>query len=233
MKTSWKAITIGIVFGLVLLLLLMLSTSDKEEEQPVTKERVEIPEPKEEVEVTDMYLPLRNSEKRKTPITHVVIHFVSNVTEKPEDPYHLEDIRQIFVDYGVSSHYLIDREGNIHRFVSEDRIAYHAGTGSLENFPHYEDQLNEYSIGIELMAIGTKEEMAEFIDEETYEALDPSFIGYTDAQYDSLAKLLDAIHERYPEVERSREHVVGHDEYAPDRKTDPGSLFDWSRLGYE
>lgn len=233
MKTSWKSTTIGVICGLVLLLLLMLGTSDRKEEGSMTKEKVEIPKTEEDIAVNNMYLPLRNSEKRRTPITHVVIHFVSNVAEKPEDPYRLEDIRQIFVDYGVSSHYLIDREGNIHRFVSEDRIAYHAGTGSLENFPHYENQLNDYSIGIELMAIGTKEEMAEFIDEETYEALDQSFVGYTDAQYEALAKLLGTIHERYPEVKRNREHVIGHDEYAPDRKTDPGSLFDWSRLGYE
>ncbi len=29
----------------------------------------------------------------------------------------------------------------------------------------------------------------------------------------------------------NRRQVVGHDEYAPDRKQDPGELFEWARLG--
>lgn len=88
----------------------------------------------------------------------------------------------------------------------------------MSHFPAYENKLNAYSIGIELLAIGTKEEMSTFITEDTYDALDNSFIGYTDAQYESLKSLLHIIHERYPEVKRDREHVIGHDEYAPDRK---------------
>lgn len=62
--------------------------------------------------------------------------------------------------------------------------------------------------------------------------MDPSFIGYTDAQYNALNKLLENISIKYPKVKENRDHVVGHDEYAPERKTDPGELFDWERLGY-
>lgn len=185
-----------------------------------------------ELEIKDYLLPLENSETRSTLISHVMLHFSSNVTEKPHTPYQVDDIHKIFMDYGVSAHYVIDREGVIYKFVQEDRIAYHAGSGSLSRFPAYENKLNAYSIGIELLAIGTKEEMSTFITEDTYDALDNSFIGYTDAQYESLKSLLHTIHERYPEVKRDREHVIGHDEYAPDRKNDPGSLFDWGRIGY-
>lgn len=187
-------------------------------------------ESKIEIDYEEMLLPLRNSEMRKTPITHVMIHFISNVAENPENPFLIEEIYQVLVEYGVSTHYLIDREGRIYLLVEEDRVAYHAGPGHLVDFPEYDDHLNYYSIGIELMAIGTKKEMEEYIDEETYDNLDPSFIGFTDAQYEALQQLLEYIHERYPGIERNRQHVIGHDEYAPERKNDTGSLFDWTLL---
>ena len=186
----------------------------------------------EDIEIKDLLLPLEYSERRITPISHVILHFTSNVTENPQNPYQIEDIYNVFTNYGVSTHYMIDREGLIYKLVSENRVAYHAGTGSLLDNPAYKDKLNDYSIGIELLAIGTKEEMGPFIDEETYDSLTPSFIGYTDPQYESLTRLLDSIHERHPDVERNKEHVIGHDEYAPERKSDPGSLFDWGRIGY-
>lgn len=61
-----------------------------------------------ELEIKDYLLPLENSETRSTPISHVMLHFSSNVTEKPHTPYQVEDIHKIFMDYGVSAHYVID-----------------------------------------------------------------------------------------------------------------------------
>ena len=57
-----------------------------------------------------------------------------------------------------------------------------------------------------------------------------SHIGYTEAQYKSLSLLLDDILARNKKMKRDRNHIIGHDEYAPARKTDPGSLFDWSKI---
>ncbi|RKQ17197.1 N-acetylmuramoyl-L-alanine amidase [Oceanobacillus bengalensis] len=177
-------------------------------------------------------LPDDNSEARVTPITHVVIHFSSNVLAKPQDPFVPEDIFNIFRDYGVSAHYFIGRNGQIYHLVSEDRVAYHAGKGNLPDFPNYKDHLNDYSIGIELAAIGTKKEMEPMMSESAYESINPSYIGYTDAQYHSLDLLLHDILSRNTTIKRDRKHIVGHDEYAPTRKTDPGSLFDWSIIGF-
>lgn len=218
--------------SLILILTVLYLRENREEAVAENDQRDKSDITHEEVEISDYLLPLENSEIRTTPISHVMLHFSSNVTEKPHAPYHVEDIYKIFKEYGVSAHYLIDRSGTIYRLVQEDRMAYHAGAGSLSRFPAYENKLNAYSIGIELLAIGTKEEMSTFITEDTYNTLDPSFIGYTDAQYESLNSLLHTIHERYQEVKRDREHVIGHDEYAPDRKNDPGALFDWGRIGY-
>lgn len=90
--------------------------------------------------------------------------------------------------------------------------------------------MNEYSIGIEMLAVGTRDEMLPIMSGKTYDLISPSNIGYTDAQYRSLNRLLDGIPQRHPTIQRDRQHIVGHNEYAPGRKTDPGKLFDWSRI---
>jgi N-acetyl-anhydromuramyl-L-alanine amidase AmpD len=170
-------------------------------------------------------------------VTHVVLHFMSNVVQDPHDPYDVEQVRRIFVDYELSSHYLIARNGLVVKLVEEDRIAWHAGKGFLDEFPEYRDKLNNYSIGIEFLAIGSRDEMVPtYLSRSAYDRLDPGHIGYTEAQYIAVNDLLAQIYERHPKIERDRRHIIGHDEYAgprqrpQDPKVDPGSLFDWSRV---
>ncbi|WP_246942862.1 N-acetylmuramoyl-L-alanine amidase [Bacillus pinisoli] len=182
------------------------------------------------VEVVDSFLPDENSKPRVGRISHVVLHFISNASVNPKDPYNIEEIKDIFVEYGFSTHYMIDRDGTIYRMVPEDRIAYHAGPGYLSDYPHYDDILNGYSIGIEMLAIGTKDEMTSMMSSNTYNSIDPSHIGYTEEQYEALNKLVDSILKRNPGVLPDRDHIIGHDEYAPLRKSDPGTLFDWSQI---
>lgn len=207
--------------------------------QEVTKDTLEVAAKEEKVEsvevnfeekMIDMYLPEENSEPRDALVTHVMLHFSSNVIEKPEDPFQVEDIYKVFRDYGVSTHYVIDRTGEIYRFVSEDRNAYHAGEGKIEGVPKYENNMNRYSIGIELLAIGTKEEMMPMMSPELYDTISSKHIGYTDKQYDALQDLLIDISSRHHKLKLNRNHIIGHQEYAPERKTDPGALFDWERL---
>jgi N-acetyl-anhydromuramyl-L-alanine amidase AmpD len=188
---------------------------------------------KSDLPVIDFYLPPQNSKVRTENITHVMIHFISNAAIKPQDPYNVKDVYRIFLEYGISTHYMIGRNGDIYQLVGEGRVAYHSGTGSLPGFPEYQNRMNEYSIGIELLAVGTRNEMLPLMSGETYESIDPSHIGYTDAQYRSLKLLLDDIVKRYPYILRNRKHVLGHDEYASGRKTDPGLLFDWSKIGFQ
>ncbi|GLO65293.1 N-acetylmuramoyl-L-alanine amidase [Oceanobacillus kimchii] len=194
------------------------------------EEKVESVEVSFEETIIDMYLPEENSEPRKTLITHVMLHFSSNVLKKPEDPFHVEDIYELFRDYGLSAHYVIDRTGQIYRFVSEERIAYHAGEGKIEGILKYENNLNPYSIGIELLAIGTKEEMLPMLSAEHYDTISSKHVGYTDEQYEALQDLLINISTRQHKLKLDRNHIIGHQEYAPERKTDPGALFDWERL---
>lgn len=101
----------------------------------------------------------------------------------------------------VSSHFYIQRGGELWQFVSCDARAWHAGVSSYRG----RSNCNDDSIGIEL------------------EGLEGGL--FTDAQYETLASLMPALLERYP-----IEHVAGHEHIAPGRKRDPGQGMDWARL---
>jgi AmpD protein len=103
----------------------------------------------------------------------------------------------------VSSHMLIRRDGQITQYVPFGERAWHAGQSSYRG----RQGCNDFSIGIELE--GTDD------------------IPYTDAQYEQLAAVVEALLQTYPSL--SREHIVGHSDIAPGRKTDPGPAFDWAR----
>lgn len=169
-----------------------------------------------------------------TTVDVIMLHFCSDVIANPDNPYQVTRIVDIFTSYGVSAHYLIDREGLVHRFVPEERVAHHAGKGHLDWMPDRHNNMNEYSIGIEMLNIGSWRDMKTFMKKEKYDAFaakHPNLIGYTDAQYTALNQLLADIRSRHP-VPLDRRHIVGHEDYAGTaRRTDPGDLFDWSRIG--
>jgi AmpD protein len=100
----------------------------------------------------------------------------------------------------VSAHFLVRRDGEVLQYVPCELRAWHAGESAWNG----RDRCNDFSIGVELE--GTDE------------------VPYTDAQYDSLARLTEALFERY-----GRLGVAGHSDIAPGRKTDPGPHFDWER----
>lgn len=182
------------------------------------------------LKVNRMFLPSDYSEPRTEKITTIVIHSISNVLAKPDSPYQIIDIYRLLKDYGVSTHYIIDRKGEVFQLVPDDRVAYHAGKSSFPYLPFFPHNMNQMSIGIELMGIGTEEEMLLILPEELYDSIDRDFIGFTEEQYQSLSLLLEQLHQKYPTIEKNRYHVIGHEEYAPGRKSDPGRLFDWEKI---
>lgn len=93
----------------------------------------------------------------------------------PKNPYQLNDIYNVFKEYGVSAHYVIDQESENHQLVYEDRLTYHAAERNIKGYPDYEKGFNYYSIGIELLAIGTREEMLPIISEELFNLVDPIY----------------------------------------------------------
>jgi len=155
-------------------------------------------------------------------IRAVVIHFISAVKIRPNDPFNFETILAIFKGEAepnsgkVSAHYLIDHGGTIYRLVDDVKRAWHAG---LSKMPNGEEDVNNFSIGIEMMRKADE--------------------APTDAQYEALASLLLDLKRRHQAI--AKDSIVGHDmiralwnKSHPERmglvKDDPGLLFHWSRL---
>lgn len=172
---------------------------------------------------------VQNSYPRTENVSHVMVHFMSAVIAHPDDPFGIENVRRTFFDTGSSIHYVIDRDGTVYRLVNESYVAWHAGKGSWAGDERYTDRMNQYAIGIEMLAIGSKKDMAGMLSSAFYDTLPSAWIGYTDAQYDALKALVEDICDRHG-IPFDRTHVLGHSDYTS-RKTDPGELFDWTRIG--
>lgn len=229
-KTIYLLITIFILTGCSTSTV-QKDTSIKESQPILQSVDMESPETI-NLDIEEWLLPKKNSRVRAAPITHIMLHFTNNALRAPQDPYNIEEIYSLFEEYEVSAHYLIGREGEIYLLVPEERAAFHAGKGHLLNYQEYHYGLNDYSIGIELLAVGTKEEMLSIMPEEIYDSIKTEDIGYTDLQYEALNELLEDILKRNSGIKKDREHIIGHDEYAPVRKSDPGELFDWKKIGF-
>jgi AmpD protein len=104
----------------------------------------------------------------------------------------------------VSAHLLIRREGEIIQYVAFNHRAWHAGVSSYQG----RENCNDFSIGIELEGTETK--------------------AYTTAQYQQLAKVIKLLLQQYPTL--SKNEITGHSTIAPQRKTDPGESFQWTKL---
>ena len=151
----------------------------------------------------------------ETDVTTIVIHCIS----LPRGRYGTGLPTQLFLntidfnehpelvelrDYRVSAHLLIERTGTVTQFVPFDKRAWHAGESEWQG----REDCNDFSIGIEL------------------EGSDDS--PFEDSQYTVLVDTLIALLNRYPTL--SLGNIVGHNEIAAGRKTDPGVGFDWKRL---
>jgi len=103
----------------------------------------------------------------------------------------------------VSAHLLIYRSGETVQFVPFDLRAWHAGESRYQG----RSSCNDFSFGIEI------------------EGTDKT--PYTDTQYVKLAEVTQSLFRSYPRL--LPERIVGHSDIAPERKTDPGPSFDWTR----
>jgi len=118
----------------------------------------------------------------------------------PDEHPYFKEISQL----KVSAHILIKRDGTCVQYVPFDQRAWHAGQSVYQG----RERCNDFSIGIELE--GTEQ------------------TPYTDQQYSQLTEVIDALVKHYPTL--SKQHITGHSDIAPGRKTDPGAAFDWQRL---
>ena len=103
----------------------------------------------------------------------------------------------------VSAHYLIGADGHIYQLVSDQLRAWHGGPGRWGTIT----DINSASIGIELDNDGAT--------------------PFAQPQIDSLLRLLGDLTER---LRIPRTQIIGHENFAPTRKNDPGPLFPWQQL---
>lgn len=153
-----------------------------------------------------------NQRPENTEIQLIVIHNISLPPSQFGGGY-IEQFFQNKLDWSVhpyfqtiqgmevSAHLLILRSGEVIQFVNFNERAWHAGRSSYLG----KKECNDYSIGIEL----------EGSDDQPFEQV----------QYDALVQVTACLQAYYP---KTQQHIVGHSDIAPGRKTDPGPYFNWA-----
>ncbi len=151
--------------------------------------------------MTFIETPSPNWDTRTLPISMVVLHYTGMPTGG-------EAIARLCdADAKVSSHYVVEEDGTVHRLVAEDRRAWHAGRAHWRTI----DDVNSASIGVEIVNPGH----------------DWGYRAFPDEQLASVIQLIAGIKERHG---ITRGNIVGHSDVAPARKRDPGELFPWHSL---
>lgn len=121
----------------------------------------------------------------------------------------------------VSSHYLIlsGNDKKIYNLVPDQKRAWHAGVSSFRG----RTNINDSSIGIEIVNEGIKKENRAYPDFYLYE----HYVEYEDIQIEKVAQLVLELIKKY---KISPKNILAHSDVAPLRKTDPGAKFPWKLL---
>ncbi len=134
-------------------------------------------------------------------------------------------------DISASAHLVIGRDGAITQLVPFDRVAWHAGRSTWAGL----SGMNQYAIGIELDNAGWLTRSGgkwkstfnkEYEDTDVIEATHKNETSprgwhvYTAAQLEATQRIARLLLKRY-----ELRDVVGHEDVAPGRKTDPGPAF--------
>jgi N-acetylmuramoyl-L-alanine amidase len=153
------------------------------------------------VRLRDAPSPNHDARPEGAPIDVLVLHY----TGMPDEAAALARLTDPAAE--VSAHYLVSEDGAVTRLVAEARRAWHAGVSQWRGH----SGLNGRSIGIEVVNPGH----------------DWGYRDFPALQLGALSALCRDILARHPIPARN---VVAHSDIAPDRKQDPGELFDWKGL---
>ena len=107
----------------------------------------------------------------------------------------------------VSSHYFINKNGEIIVLVPDLYVAWHAGKSYWKNY----NSLNKHSIGIEVSNPGHQY----------------NYKIFSKKQIRSIIKLSKYLIKKY---KINNKNILGHSDIAPFRKKDPGEKFPWKIL---
>lgn len=164
----------------------------------------------------------------------LILHFTASGGDGPEGDtaYFLSAAAR------ASAHAIVGRNGAIAQVVPFDRVAWHAGKSKWRGVPG----CNRYAIGVEIDNWGPllaapdgrlltwtgkpmPPERAALL-RHKHEKAARHWEVYGETQLAALECLLRAILDAYPSIRE----VVGHDDVAPGRKTDPGPAFPMKRF---
>jgi N-acetylmuramoyl-L-alanine amidase len=160
----------------------------------------------------------------------IVIHYTAGRSAESSARYLSSD------DVRASAHLVIGREGEIYQLVPFDTISWHAGESSYGN----RTWLNKYSIGIELANAGVLNKVGneyqawfgkKYQADEVLQAVHRNeskmryWHTYTEKQIEVCQQVCDLLIGKYKIKE-----ILGHEEIAVGRKTDPGPAFPLDKL---
>ncbi|MCM1324707.1 MAG: N-acetylmuramoyl-L-alanine amidase [Acetobacter sp.] len=145
-------------------------------------------------------IPLPHCRERTEPVKFIIIHCSLGTPEKQ-----LKTLDEL----GLSTHYIIGKDGTITSIIPPTKVAYHAGLSRWNNSEG--TSLNGSSIGIEL---------------ET-QTLGQSPDDFPLALRKSLKSILQDLVIKY---KIRKENILGHSDVSPTRKPDPGKCFPWREL---
>ena len=148
----------------------------------------------------------------------IILHYTAL-----DDEYSIK----VLTEQEVSAHFLITTrdEESIYNLVPEDKRAWHAGESEWKSSKN----LNDSSIGIEIVNLGLNEDILDDTDVGVERALKNQYrqAPYTEEQIKKIAILVKYLSEKY---EIAPENILGHSDVAPQRKLDPGPMFPWKEL---
>lgn len=147
------------------------------------------------MQILEHTLPYFN--ERKKPISALVLHCSAHKGK---------ELIECLAQNQLSSHYVVDENGQIIKLVEEDKRAWHAGVASWREI---NEDFNSASLGIEISNMSLGE------------------TPYLEAQIETLIFLCKEIIKKYQILPQN---VVAHSDIAPMRKMDPGITFPWKTL---
>ena len=142
----------------------------------------------------------KNFDSRNHSIKFIILHYTE--TENLSEAIDLLTSQE----RRVSSHFVIDTNGQIYNLVSESMRAWHAGESSWKGL----NDMNSRSIGIEIVNSGEKK-----------------LKKYPEVQINNLTNLIHYLEKKH---KIPFYNVLGHSDIAPHRKVDPGKHFPWKEL---
>ena len=148
-----------------------------------------------------IFEPSPNADEREGGISTLVMHYTGMPTARSA----IDLLKSSQAK--VSAHYVVDEDGTIYNLVPEAKRAWHAGVSYWRG----RRMLNDASIGIEIVNPGHEW----------------GYRPFPAVQMQAVRLLSEGIILRHGIQPRD---IVAHSDIAPNRKQDPGELFDWSWL---